>query len=624
MTGRLLDGRYLVDELIARGGMASVYRATDTRLERAVAIKVMHPALAEDAAFVNRFNTEARAAARITHPNVVAVTDQGADGGTVFLVMEYVDGRTLRDLLRERGRLSPSGALAIMEPVLEGLAAAHAAGLVHRDVKPENVLLSSDGRVKVTDFGLARAVEASPLTATTGLLLGTVAYLAPEQVASGAADARTDVYAAGVMLHELLTGVPPHTGDTPLAVAYKHLNDDVPAPSAAVPGLPPILDALVAHATSRDPARRPADAAALLAELRTARRVVAMSGPAMSADDTSVISLTDSPTVLTQLAAETTLLKRPAPAARKRRRWPGWLAPRSRKGLVIWTFVLLAALLAGGTGWWLGSGRYVDAPPMVGLTPAAAAQLATKHDLHIKTDPAQVYDETVPAGKVARQNPAAGQHVRRGGTVTLKLSRGPLRYTVPNVVGKTVEDARNALLASHLTPGTVTDTYSDTVRAGRVASTTPAASESVKTGTVVALVMSKGPAPVDVPDVRGKSQKSATQTLTAAGFTVGVTTAFSDTVNRGDVISQSPPGGAGAQAPKGSTVTITVSQGPKVVEVPDVRGMSSADAQAALAAVGLGSRIVLVPPGGGDTVVGQDPGSGHKVRSGSVITLYVA
>ena len=261
--GQLLDGRYRVESLIARGGMATVYLGTDTRLERTVALKIMHAELASDEDFVRRFVGEARSVAQLSHPNVVTVYDQGADGHILYLAMEYVPGRTLRDLLNSRGRLSPHEALDIMAGVLGGLAAAHDAGIAHRDVKPENVLLNDSGAVKVADFGLARLLAGVSQT-KSGMIIGTAAYLAPEQVAGGAADARTDVYAAGVMLFELLTGRQPHTGDTPLAVAYKHVNEVVPPPSSAVPGLPPALDALVALATSRDPELRPGDAGQFL------------------------------------------------------------------------------------------------------------------------------------------------------------------------------------------------------------------------------------------------------------------------------------------------------------------------------------------------------------------------
>ncbi|MGW7118636.1 protein kinase domain-containing protein, partial [Streptomyces xanthophaeus] len=262
LVGRVLDGRYRIDARIAAGGMATVYRAVDTRLDRVLALKVMHPALAADAAFVDRFIREAKSVARLAHPNVVAVFDQGTDGPYVYLAMEYVSGCTLRDVLRERGALQPRAALDILEAVLAALGAAHRAGFVHRDMKPENVLIGDDGRVKVADFGLVRSVDS--VTNTTGSVLGTVSYLAPEQIENGVTDTRVDVYACGVVLYEMLTGAKPHTGGSAAQVLYQHLNEDVPAPSAAVPGLPVGLDELVLHATARNPELRPSDAASLL------------------------------------------------------------------------------------------------------------------------------------------------------------------------------------------------------------------------------------------------------------------------------------------------------------------------------------------------------------------------
>ena len=282
-VGQLLDGRYRVESHIARGGMATVYLGTDTRLDRTVALKIMHAELANDEDFVRRFVGEARSVARLSHPNVVAVYDQGADGRTLYLAMEYVPGRTLRDLLNERGHLGPRAALDIMDGVLAGLAAAHDAGLAHRDVKPENVLLTEAHSVKVADFGLARLLSGASHT-KTGMIIGTAAYLAPEQVAGGTADARTDVYAAGIMLFELLTGAQPHTGDSPLAVAYQHVNAVVPAPSSLAPSLPAALDTLVALATSRDPGLRPADAGQFLHAVTEVRQGLPITDPAGAAE----------------------------------------------------------------------------------------------------------------------------------------------------------------------------------------------------------------------------------------------------------------------------------------------------------------------------------------------------
>ncbi|WP_181791904.1 protein kinase domain-containing protein, partial [Streptomyces phytophilus] len=270
MVGQMLDGRYRVDARIATGGMATVYRALDTRLDRVLAVKVMHPSLAADSSFVQRFILEAKSVAGLAHPNVVGVYDQGTDGPHVFLAMEYVPGCTLRDVLNDRGALQPRAALDILEPVLAALGAAHRAGFVHRDMKPENVLIGDDGRVKVADFGLVRAVN-THTTASTGTVLGSVSYLAPEQIERGAVDPRVDVYACGVMLYEMLTGTKPHAGEHAAHVLYQHLHEDVEPPSAAVPGLSEQLDDLVATAAARNRDTRPADAVELLSAVRAAR-----------------------------------------------------------------------------------------------------------------------------------------------------------------------------------------------------------------------------------------------------------------------------------------------------------------------------------------------------------------
>src|SRR3954469_16357520 len=275
LIGRVLDGRYRVGPKIARGGMATVYEATDLRLDRTVAVKVMHEGLVDDEEFVSRFQREARAAAKLAHHNVVAVFDTGDDDGTLFLVMEYVPGLTLRDLIRKEAPMSPAKALAVIEPVLGALAAAHDAGILHRDVKPENVLMADDGRVKVADFGLARAINSETQhTATGGVLIGTVSYLSPELVVNGRADARADVYAAGVLMYEMPPGHKPHQADSPIQVAYKHVHQDIPAPSASTRGIPPYVDALVARATARDTALRPADARVLLHQVRRVRHAL--------------------------------------------------------------------------------------------------------------------------------------------------------------------------------------------------------------------------------------------------------------------------------------------------------------------------------------------------------------
>jgi serine/threonine-protein kinase len=596
LVGRLLDGRYRLDKPLARGGMATVYTATDTRLDRVVAVKVMRPALAEDPDFVARFAREARAAARLSSPEVVAVHDQGTDAttNTAYLVMEYVAGRTLRDVIRDHGPLSPSRALGLIEPVLRALAAAHAAGLVHRDVKPENVLLGDDGRVKVADFGLARAVETSNLTATTGLLIGTVAYLAPEQVERGIADPRTDVYAAGILLWEMLTGTPPYDGDSPLSVAYRHVHDDVPPPSRVVQGIPPAVDALVLRATRRDPDQRPADGAAFLAEVTAVRATLPKSETA--------------PTLVVPRPAVA-----PAPAV-------DTIRPRRqrRTGLIAGVVVAVLALLAIAGGWYLGSGRYTSAPSLVRLTQPAAVQKLDRDGLKHRVAPDRVFSEDIPIGAVAEQRPKAGGRVRRGGTVTLVLSKGPDRRVVPSILGSTQKAAQTALASVGLRLGPVTSRYSSAA-AGQVIATDPPVGTKVKPGTAIALVLSKGPEQLPVPDVRGQAVADAEKAVNAAGFTYTTTQVFSDTVPAGKVADQSPSSGL---ASRGSTIALQVSKGPELIVVPDVTGMDSDQASAQLSGLGLKPQVIK-PFGIGSTVHAQSPGKGSKVRKGSTVRLLV-
>ncbi len=594
LLGRLLDQRYRLDTPIARGGMATVYAATDTRLDRPVAVKVMRPGLADDPEFVERFAREARAAARLSSPEVVAVHDQGTDAGTgtAYLVMERVSGGTLRDVLREQGALPPARALDLLEPVLVALAAAHAAGLVHRDVKPENVLLSADGRVKVADFGLARAIETSSVTATTGVLIGTVAYLAPEQVEHGRTDTRTDVYAAGILLFELLTGAPPYASESPMTVAYRHVHDDVPAPSQVVEGIPAGLDDLVVRATRRDPSARPLDAGAFLAELRAVRA-----------------DLPDAPTgpVVRKAGTPTLVVPRSeldAPPARGRRR------------LVLGLLAALVAVAAVAGGWWALVGRYTDAPRVVGLTETEAREALTAAGFTVEERPA-VYSDRVPEEHVVDQDPVPDGRVVEGGTVTLTTSLGPDRREVPDVAGRSRDEATAALEDVGLEPGPTTEAFSE-LPVGAVVGTDPAAGEPLPPGTEVGLVLSKGVEQLGVPDVQGATRADAERAITQAGFTPAVTEVFSEDVARGLVADQSPSSG---RAPRGSQVALEVSKGPELVAVPDVVGQDRGTAEATLEAAGLTVRVIAIP--GPGRVRSTDPGAGEQVRKGSRVTMYV-
>ncbi|HVF20127.1 MAG TPA: Stk1 family PASTA domain-containing Ser/Thr kinase [Mycobacteriales bacterium] len=613
LVGHLLDGRYRIDARVARGGMATVYTGFDVRLDRVVAVKVMHSSLADDDAFVSRFVREARSAARLQHPNVVAIFDQGEDDGRVYLVMELVTGRTLRRVLRDHTRLDLDQALGVMEGLLTALAAAHGAGIVHRDVKPENVLVADTGLVKVADFGLARAIESTQHTVADGTLIGTVAYLAPEQVVSGAADARTDIYSAGVLLYEMLTGVVPFTGDTPLNVAYQHVNADVPAPSERQPDVPPAVDEIVRTATRRDPAGRYADAHAMLTVVRRARADYADVG---GARHTAVVSLDDAPTTIISLG-------RPVPPTTTARAKRSRRDRRRRTPIVL---AIIAGLLlgtVGAVGWWLGSGRYEDAPRLETLTRAAAEAKARELGVEVRIKEPSPFDEVVPPGTVIDQDPEPGERYRKGSAITLIISRGPDRVAVPDVRGKTEDEARKLLEAQRLVVVLAAREFSRDVPEGSVIEQNPgpSAARETKPRTSVTLVVSKGPEPVAVPSVEGQQRREAEDALTAAGLVVKVTLVFDDQFPAGIVMEQTPKGGT--TAARGDTVTLTVSKGPELVVVPDVQGKERDDAERILEAAGLRARFFEFPGRGGKRVYDQDPNAGDRVRRGTTVTCYL-
>ncbi|MCW2777104.1 MAG: serine/threonine protein kinase [Frankiales bacterium] len=598
LVGRLLDGRYRLDAALARGGMATVYTATDTRLDREVAVKVMHRALADDPDFVARFTREARAAARLSSAEVVSVYDQGTDGATglAYLVMEHVRGGTLRDLLRTQGAQAPARAVALLEPVLRALAAAHAGGLVHRDVKPENVLLGDDGRIKVADFGLARAVEASTLTATTGLMMGTAAYMAPEQVDTGEADPRSDVYAAGVVLFELLTGAPPYGGNSSVRVAYRHVHEDVPAPSTLVAGIPPSLDELVVRATRRDPAARPPDAGAFLAELQHVRELLPVVPPQAALPTTAVQRTMVAPRPVAP----------PAPPARA----------RARRGPLVGLVVALAAVAALLGGWYLGA-RSVAVPRVLGVAAETATQRVEAAGFRVRTR--QGFSETVPAGAVADQDPDPRREARKGSTVTLVLSKGPDRRVLPPLVGLSQEAATDRVTRLGLRVGTVSRAYSSRP-VGQVVAVGAPVGTALRPGSPVNLTVSKGVELLRVPSTVGRTQADAGRTLEDAGFRTAVDEVFSETVDKGAVVAQDPPGG---ELPRGGRVTLQVSKGPERIVVPDLSGLTDAQAKARLEGLGLKGRGVTPPFFGGDTVSRQDPSPGSRVKRGSTVSYLL-
>jgi len=644
-AGQLLDGRYRVGSWIARGGMATVYLGIDTKLDRTVALKIAHPELAGDPDFVQRFTGEARSAARLSSPHVVAVYDQGSDGDLLYLVMEYVPGHTLRELLRERGRLGPREALDIFTGVLGGLAAAHRVGIIHRDVKPENVLLGEGRTVKVADFGLARAASGGGHT-RTGMIIGTAAYLAPEQVSRSASDARTDVYAAGVMLFEMLTGVQPHTGETPLAVAHKHVSDVVPAPSSLAPGLPPALDALVALATSRDPDLRPADAGQFLGAVNDVRHGMPIGPPRPDGPEPHglqqhalpAMPMPPVPAPHGQHAAPTGPMPAPDPVSYAAEPGSGTLPPTD-----------------SGFPWFDENDREA-----AGSSPMPGGHDGLNHTLIVPSgggpyDGGQYGASTgaIPYGGVPyaegdgldayrrrvrdylRNEPLLQRWLFSRRFVYLALTVGVVvvigaitwwvtagQYArVPAVRGMAAATAQAELQNLGFTVKVGQGRHSNLPK-GEVIATDPAIGAKAKTGSTVTIVESIGPVMIGVPQVTGMPLSQARSDLRKAGLTPGpVTSAASSTIPAGIVISTNPV--AGTSWPQPKPVGITVSAG---LPLPNFVGQHFDEAQSQ--AQSGGYQLQQVADGNSDqpqgTITSQSPAAGTPITSGEVVTVQVS
>lgn len=666
LVGRLVDGRYLVHDRIASGGMATVYLSTDTRLERPVALKVMHAHLAADASFVARFTREARSAARLSHPGVVSVFDQGAGDGTVYLAMEYIPGRTLRDLVAEAAPLTLGESLDLIEEVLDGLAAAHAAGLVHRDVKPENVLVGDDGRLRVADFGLARAATTATGGATS-TLIGTVGYLAPELVLDGASDERADVYAAGVVLYELLTGRAPFAGGGPAQVAYRHVSQDLPLVSRVRPGVPEGVDALVASATDREPDRRPRDAGVMLEQVRDLRDGLpdaVLDAPAVVVPDPATVPVTQNGTQVHGrehiVALPATELRDAAAAAAPPTSTPTTALPagtdgpatrsqtramrrtsnplglpadaeetgaeasrpsRARRLLVVLASLLVLLLVVGGVALWAFSAGPLARVVVPQVVPGTSAQAKSALEgAGFTVVPALDYSDSVDKGSVIRTDPAAGARVEKDSTVTVVVSDGIQTLPVPSVKGKTQADAEKAVTDAGLTVGTVAQAYSDTVPVGTVVSQQTPTNVPLRAKEAVAFTVSKGPAPIEAPPLEGVSLDDAEKALTDAGLTRGrVDRENSDTVPKDAVISAKVPTGT---LQRGAVIDLVVSDGPSQVTVPDLSGKNVQDARTTLEGLGLQVQEIR-PVGFGDRVFQQVPSPQEKVEPGTSVDLYL-
>ncbi|GGG05317.1 serine/threonine protein kinase [Rhodococcoides trifolii] len=652
MLGAIVDGRYRVDAPIARGGMSTVYRGLDTRLDRPVAIKIMDPQFAADPAFVQRFEFEARAVARLSHPGLVAVYDHGRDGELAFLVMELVEGGTLRELLRERGPMPPHAAAAVMQPVLDALAVAHRAGLVHRDVKPENVLISDGGEVKIADFGLVRAVAASTTTSNS-VILGTAAYLSPEQVTVGKGDARSDVYSAGILLFEVLTGGTPFTGDTSLSIAYQRIENDVPPPSSRIAGVPPQFDTLVRHAADRNPDARFANADAMAEALRSVSRTLHLPpyrvpAPSKSAEhlsaetlasprpyapeaprtpETAMVAVPHGDVVrdagphqtrmVTTATARENDPEPPPPPPSRGFAFPDFDAERrkSRRTVIAWLLViLLLALAVGFGGWWMGSGRYTAVPATDGMSRTTAEAALEAADL--TTTVRGTYSDTDPPDRLLGTDPVAGSRIAKGASVALLVSLG--QPAVPSLAATSNRgEVEQALRDRTFKPVSGGEAFSTTAAVGTVAALDPPSGTTLPVGTTVKIVLSKGAPPVQVPNVAGASEAEARAALESVGISVGtVDTTFDENVDAGKAIATDPP--AGQTVTAGSEITLSVSN---AVPVPSVVANSVGTARNTLQALGLKVVVRQVAQTDRSFVLSQTPGAGERIEPGGTVTL---
>jgi beta-lactam-binding protein with PASTA domain/tRNA A-37 threonylcarbamoyl transferase component Bud32 len=605
-----LDGRYHVIDRIAAGGMGEVFRARDAVLDREVAIKVLHRSLAGDQGFVERFRREARAAASLSHPNIVAVHDWGAVDGIYYMVMEYVRGRAVRDLLNTQGRLEPAQAADALRQTLLALEHAHRQGIVHRDVKPENILVTTDGVVKVADFGLARAYADGRQT-QAGTVTGTVQYLAPEQIRGEPADPRSDLYSLGIVGFELLTGRLPFTGETAMAIAYKHLSDRVPRPSAVTPDIPADMDAFVTSATERDRELRPESAAEMRRDLDSiARELPAVrSLRALVADATPVVALPAADAGASDADTTTVTIR----AERGKRR-------RIRR--VVGTLLVLAALAAAAWGAWTYLFPHSTAVPTFANTSVEEARGDLEDAGFVVRIARGQYSLKVPEGDVLAVQPGPGTSLDQGAMVTLTPSLGPRPLPVPSLQGETVEAAKQALLDASFRVGDIRRDPNEDVPEGRVIDTKPGSGGTAPEQSRIALIVSTGPPPRPVAAVVGKDLADARSALVAQGFSVTVVQRFSDRVPMGQVISQDP--GANVERPYGSEVTLTVSKGPKAFPVSTYIGLSKDAAIAQIRADGLVASVSYVPSGVSGNVVGQSPDPGTTVHAGDTIEIFVA
>jgi eukaryotic-like serine/threonine-protein kinase len=607
MIETTIDGRYQIVARIAAGGMGEVYRAHDPVLDREVALKILHPSLADDPGFIDRFRREARSAAMLSHPNIVAVHDWGETQGTYFMIMEFVRGPNLRALLMRDDRLEPAQAIEVVDAVLGALEHAHGQGIVHRDIKPENVMIrASDGVPKVADFGLARAFADARVSQAPGTVTGTVQYLAPEQIEGEQADPRTDLYATGVVLYELLTGQVPFTGETSVAIAYKHLRERVPPPSTVNPGVPVALDRVVLNATARERERRTADARTMRHDLRQSTDGLP---PAPPLPDLAA-SVTPADEVPADRLSTVTIPRTLSPKARRRQR----LSRVSR-----WISVVAVLAVAGWAVWTFLIPHRTTVPDLLGDTLRTAQREAEAAGLEVEVA-GEEFDPNVPVNQILTQSLRPGTEADEGSAIRVVVSRGPELEAVPEVIGLPQDAAARRVDEARFEVRILRD-YHDTVPAGRVYDQRPDPGFELEVGKEVRILVSRGKPPVQVPGVAGLAQAEATAILEGSGLGVDVTEEFSGTVQQGVVISQQPA--ADQTVPAESRVTIVVSKGPRTFPLPNVEEQTHDAAVATLQGLGLRIRVVDVPATQGNIVIDTNPEPGEIVQTGQEITIYI-
>ena len=627
LTGELIDNRYLLKRQIASGGMATIYAGLDTRLDRPVAVKIMHAHLANDEAFVSRFIKEAKATAALSHPNIVSIQDQGWNEGgppAVFLVMELVEGSTLRDYLNEKGSLTVEQTFQLITPVLSALSAAHRIGIIHRDIKPENILISKDGRIKVADFGLARNITmGQTMTAESSVVLGSVSYLSPEQVQRGVADARSDIYAVGIVLFEMLTGSKPYSGETPIQIAYRHVNDRIPNIQTIKSEIPTSIAELVYEATAPNPDQRPKNAEELLNILREIQAKIDPKRRQMSLEldlppivnkknKRGKVSVTSALGGIKEKTSQIISTKpinisKPEDSIRTKKRK---VSRRVRRNRIIALFLLIALIF--GSYQILNAGK-ISVPSLVGMSQDEAKNDLKNLGLNIQVVE-EVFSEDVAKGKIIATKPGGGGKISPAGTVGLIVSKGQERIIVPTLNGLTPDVASGKISDLGLSVGQINESFDMKVAAGFVIGTDPKDGSEVRRKSIVNLIVSKGVEQLALPSYVGKGGEQALSELNGLGFDVNVKYSFSDSIFKGQVITQRPE--RSDLISKGSKIELEISKGSEFVFVPNVLGKNKNDASVDLENLGL-----KVSTKGSGKVNNISPAIGSKVKQGTVITI---